>query len=217
MIIAVTGTGTDVGKTVTTAALAAFWAQRCPVTVVKPVQTGDDDDLAEVARMSGVSDTVRFARAPEPLAPVTAARRAGVELPPLDDVARRTRALDAPDSVVLVEGAGGLLVELGEGWTLADLAGRLGAPVVVATRTGLGSLNHLGLTLEALASRNLDCLGVVGSRVSPDPDLAERCTVAELREREDWLGELTDGAAQWPAAQLAAALDAERLLSRAAR
>ncbi|MDN6387180.1 MAG: dethiobiotin synthase [Corynebacterium sp.] len=165
MILLVTGTGTDVGKTVATAALAVNGqGTGRHVTVVKPVQTGEapgNGDLRTVTALTGITDTHCFTYCPEPLAPVAAARRAGVVLPGLQETARRILALDAPDRLVLVEGAGGVLVDLG-GFTVADLARRTGAPVVVVTTTGLGSRNHHDLTLEALAHRGVTCAGVIG-------------------------------------------------------
>lgn len=165
-VLVVTGTNTGVGKTIATAALACA-ARRAgvEVAVCKPVQTGTDDgddDLAEVARLSG---TLRLAggwRYPEPLAPVAAAQRAGMPLPTRDDLLAAVRAVDAPRRLTLVEGAGGLLVELGAGGvTLRDLAGDLAAPVLVVVAAGLGTLNHTALTLEALAGQGIPSAGLV--------------------------------------------------------
>ncbi|MDN5723647.1 MAG: dethiobiotin synthase [Corynebacterium sp.] len=146
MIVLVTGTGTDVGKTVATAALAACGESRGhDVALVKPVQTGESPgsgDLATITALTGIADTHCFATCPEPLVPVTAAQRAGVSLPSLEESVRRVRDLDGPGRLVLVEGAGGVLVQLGD-YTIADLAQALQAPVAVVTTTGLGSLNHL--------------------------------------------------------------------------
>ena len=64
------------------------------------------------------------------------------------------------------------MVELGEGWTIADLARELSAPLVVTTTTGLGSLNHALLTLEAIERRGVGCAGLIGGSVPADPDLA---------------------------------------------
>jgi hypothetical protein len=83
---------------------------------------------------------------------------------------------------VLVEGAGGLLVRFADdGWTLADLARALAAPVLVVTAAGLGTLNHTALTLEVLACRGLRLAGglVVGCWPAR-PDLAARCNVTDL-------------------------------------
>jgi dethiobiotin synthetase len=200
MIVLVTGTGTDVGKTVTTAALAAYGESRgYEVSLVKPVQTGEppgSGDLATITALTGITDTHCFATCPEPLAPVTAARRAGIALLGLEETVRRVRALDRPGRLVLVEGAGGVLVQLGD-YTIADLAVALQASVVVVTTTFLGSLNHLALTLEALANRDVRCLGAIGGSVPPSPDLATCCTLDVLRTGElgvPWLGELPAGA-----------------------
>ncbi len=77
-------------------------------------------------------------------------------------------------SLTLVEGAGGLLVELGdEGVTLRDVAVDLAAPVLVVVAAGLGTLNHTALTLEALASQRIPCAGLVIGAWPADPGVAE--------------------------------------------
>ncbi|MCK7674594.1 dethiobiotin synthase [Corynebacterium pygosceleis] len=183
----ITGTNTDVGKTIATAALAVrLCTEGRAVTVVKPAQTGEPEgagDLATVRGFAGAAvGTVEFARYPEPLAPNLSARRAG--LPQLDLAAtvRRIRALDAPGRTVLVEGAGGLLVRIADDWTIADLAGQLGAPVTVVTSLGLGSLNAAELTVEAARRRGLTVTGLIGGSLSRDPDLATGLNLAELPE-----------------------------------
>ncbi|WP_144206981.1 dethiobiotin synthase [Mycobacterium tilburgii] len=165
-VLAVTGTGTGVGKTVAVAALACL-ARLAGIDVVvcKPVQTGTDcgdDDLAEVTRLSGVTRTAGLARYPQPLAPVAAAEQAGAALPTRDDVVRLIRDLDLPGRLIVVEGAGGLLVELGAaGVTLRDLAVDLGAAVLVTVTAELGTLNHTALTLESIAGQHIPCAGLV--------------------------------------------------------
>ena len=188
-MIVVTGTDTGVGKTIVSAALATLAQER--VAYVKPAQTGADDDAATVARLAGVETHV-LARYPEPLAPATAARRAG--LPPITPaaVADYVRGLDA--ELVLIEGAGGLLVRFDDdGGTLADVAALLDAPVVVVARAGLGTLNHTALTLEALDARGLECLGVVVGSWPREPDLAARCNVEDLGPV---LGRIPEGAGE---------------------
>jgi dethiobiotin synthetase len=183
--IVVAGTDTEVGKTVVTAALAASARTRGElVAVVKPVQTGVRDgepaDLDEVRRLAAVNDLHEFARFREPLAPATAARRAGVTPPTVAELARRIRAL-ADRDLVLIEGSGGLLVRFdGVGATLADLALLLVAPVVVVARAGLGTLNQTALTCEALRRRGIRCLGVVIGAWPARPDLAAQCNVEDL-------------------------------------
>ena len=183
----VTGTGTGVGKTVVTAALAALAlsrGQRC--TVLKPGQTGIPDDapgdLADVVRLAGDDvRTVELVRYPDPLSPAAAARRSG--RPPVDPAAVVQAVLEAEKDtdLVLVEGAGGLLVRYDDdGYTMADLARTLRLQVVVVTEPGLGTLNATALTLEAMAHRGLDLAGLVIGAWPQDPDLASRSNVADL-------------------------------------
>ena len=125
-IVAVTGTDTGVGKTVVTAALACAAKSRGSVAVYKPVQTGTslgDSDIDEVRRLSGVEVALTGSEQPEPLAPTTAARRAGGSLPLLDAHVETVRRLADSHETVLIEGAGGVLVALtDEGLGIAELA-----------------------------------------------------------------------------------------------
>lgn len=176
--LVVTGTDTGVGKTVTTAALAcAARLAGLDVAVSKPVQTGTvdgDNDLGEVNRLSGVGNLHGGWRYPEPLAPVAAAQRAGLPLPTRTELADAVRAAEVPDGLTLVEGAGGLLVELGaDGVTLRDLAVDLSAAVLVVVSPGLGTLNHTALTLEALAGQGITSAGLVIGAWPDHPGVAE--------------------------------------------
>jgi dethiobiotin synthetase len=185
-LLIVSGTGTDVGKTITTAAVAALARDRGQrVAVVKPVQTGEPPggagDLATVAALTGLDDLHELARYPDPLSPEAAARTAGQ--PPLDlrQAADHVAALAEDRDLVLVEGAGGLLVRYDAGGaTIADLAAMLDAPVLVVVAAGLGTLNHTALTLEALATRKLACAGVVVGSWPDRPGLAEQCNLDDL-------------------------------------
>ena len=186
-VLVVTGTGTGVGKTVVTAAIAALArAAGRHVAVVKPAQTGvpgDIPDVDTVTRLSGVTDTHELARFPDPLSPEAAARVAA--LPPLDVAAAvdYVAKLAAERDLVLVEGAGGLLVRYDPaGSTLADLAVALSAPVLVVAAAGLGTLNHTALTVEALTARGLACAGVV---VGSWPVAGAGPAGAGLAEREN--------------------------------
>lgn len=160
--VIVTGTDTGVGKTVTTAALAVhLMAKGRTVEVVKIAQTGEDDDASTVHRLSGAPASC-LARYPDPLAPFAAARRAEAPLLRLGEVV--DAVVDRTADVVLLEGAGGLLVPMGEGgWTVRDLAVELGCPAVVVARAGLGTLNHTALTLEALSRRGVEAAVVIGA------------------------------------------------------
>lgn len=185
-VLVVTGTCTGVGKTIVTAALAALAAARgSSVAVVKPVQTGvapgEPGDLDVVGRLAGVDDLHEFARFPDALSPAAAARRSGLPPVALSEVAGRIRELAETRRLVLVEGAGGLLVRYDEeGTTVADLARWLGAPALVATRPDLGTLNHTALTLEAMAHRGVQLAGVVIGAWPDEPDLAMRSNVPDL-------------------------------------
>lgn len=177
-VLFVTGTGTGVGKTVVTAALACH-ARRAgiEVAVCKPVQTGidaGDDDLAEVARLSGVTELAGCARYRRSLAPAAAAEAAGTALPTREQLLRAIDDLDRPGRLTLVEGAGGLLVELAAaGVTLRDLAVDAGAAALVAVDAGLGTLNHTALTLEALGAKGVPCAGLVIGSWPRRPGAAE--------------------------------------------
>lgn len=180
-ILVVTGTDTGVGKTVTTAALAAaFIAGGARVHVDKPVQTGvledEPGDMGEIVRLAGLSvGTTEGIRVGEPMAPVPAAVIANRSLPRMAAQLERLHSLAAATDVLLVEGAGGLLVHLdAEGASIADLAAGLGAPLVVVVRAGLGTLNHTELTLEAIANRGLPVAGLVIGSWPADAGVIER-------------------------------------------
>ena len=188
-VLFVSGTGTGVGKTIVTAAVAALASaagQR--VAVVKLAQTGVHDgpgsdipDLETITRLSGVSDVYELARFPDPLSPEAAARVSG--LPPVDFARARAliEELHGAMDLVLIEGAGGLLVRYdSDGGTLADLAVTLDAPALIVTAAGLGTLNHTALTLEAAAARKLTTAGVVIGSWPRDPGLAERENLTDL-------------------------------------
>ena len=235
-ILVITGTGTEVGKTVTTAAVAACaLAAGRSVAVLKAAQTGvgpdEPGDAAEVARLAGAVTTAELARFPEPLAPGTAARRAGMAPVRPRDVAEAAAKLVAEHDLVLVEGAGGLLVRFDpEGGTLADAAELLKAPVLVVASAGLGTLNTTELTARELRSRRLDLAGIVIGSWPGSPDLASRCNVADLPEvaGAPLLGALPAGAASlapadfrtgapsWLAARLDGTWDAEAFRGREA-
>lgn len=184
-IMVVTGTSTDVGKTVAVAALAAAaQAAGLRVGVCKAAQTGvapgEPGDLDEVRRLAGEIPVREPARYPEPLAPETAAARAGMEPVTLDAIASATEELAAVTDLVLVEGAGGVLVRLGPDLTVLDVARRLGAEMLVVADPGLGTLNHTELTARAIAAAGVTLRGLVIGSWPDEPDLAMRCNLADL-------------------------------------
>ena len=187
--VLVTGTDTEVGKTVVTAAIAAAaQAAGLRVAVVKPGQTGtatgEPGDVDHVTRLAAPLTGRTLASFPDPLAPLAAARVA--ELEPLELYTPADAAREEADKhdLVLAEGAGGLLVPMGlrpsgEPWTVADLAVSLGAPAVVVARAGLGTLNHTALTLEALDRRAVPA-GVVIGAWPTEPELVHWSNLTDL-------------------------------------
>jgi dethiobiotin synthetase len=188
-VLVVTGTGTGIGKTVVTAAIAALaHARGETVAIVKPAQTGvhpgpgsDVPDTETIERLSGVADTHELARFPDPLSPEAAARVSGLPPADLTDAAEYIAKLAGSRDLVLVEGAGGLLVRYDSaGATLADLAAMCGAPVLLVVTAGLGTLNHTALSCEALAARQLELAGVAIGSWPRHPGLAERENLSDL-------------------------------------
>ncbi|MCP3734386.1 dethiobiotin synthase [Sphingomonas sp. RP10(2022)] len=150
--IVVTGTDTDVGKTVFAAGLAAALG----ATYWKPVQAGLDDGTdRDMVRRLGVSKVLPEAyRLATPCSPHRAAEIDGVTIDP------SRLALPVVDRPLVVEGAGGVLVPLADDLLYADMFARWGAPVVLVARTALGTINHSLLSIEGLRSRGVPILGV---------------------------------------------------------
>jgi dethiobiotin synthetase len=214
MVLCVTGTDTDVGKTMATACLAAAALSRgVRVAVYKPAQTGvgpgGAGDVGTVAGLLGhpgrltVAEGVRLGPA---MAPVDAALEAGGAaavdaLPGLEWHLERIAALAGDRDTVLVEGAGGLLVQLTpDGATIADIALGTGAPLAVITRPDLGTLNHTGLTLEAAARRGVRPGALIVGSWPVEPTGVHRANLGRLRDTAEdhgyaWGGALPEGLA----------------------
>ena len=168
----VTGTDTEVGKTVVAGGIAACLRHRgCNVGVFKPVATGctrrrgrlfsaDAEFLAHCADTSQSLDQITPIMFTQPLAPTVAAKRARKKLDL--DILRHAfqRAHDAHDFVV-VEGIGGLAVPLVDQYTVADFAAECGLPTIVVARAGLGTINHTHLTVAYAIQHSIRVLGVV--------------------------------------------------------
>jgi len=167
--IIVTGTDTDIGKTVFAAALtgalgADYW---------KPVQSGlaDGEDADTVARLTGITPLPSAYRLVTPCSPHRAAEIDGVTI---DDEALALPPIDGP---LVVEGAGGVFVPVRRDLLFADLFARWGAPVVLVARTQLGTINHSLLSIEALRSRGVPILGIAFVGTS-EPD--SEATIAAI-------------------------------------
>jgi dethiobiotin synthetase len=167
----ITGTDTGIGKTVFSAALAGALAAH----YWKPVQSGLEDgaDADTVARLSGLRrDHIlpEAYRLTQPLSPHRAAELDGVTIDP----ARLALPVQRP---LVIEGAGGALVPISRTMTYADVFGHWGLPVIVVARTGLGTINHSLLTIEALRARGITIHGLafVGA-ANPDNE----ATITEM-------------------------------------
>lgn len=198
--VLVTGTDTGVGKTIVAAAItSAAQAAGLRVAVIKPGQSGTAtgaSDVDLINQLAGPETAITLASYPAPLAPLAAARVAEMEPLELYAVADAVRAEADKHDLVLIEGAGGLLVPMGlrpsgEPWTVADLAVFLAAPAVVVARAGLGTLNHTALTLEALDRRGISA-GVVLGAWPAEPELVHWENLSDLLP--NLVGALPEGA-----------------------
>ena len=148
MSLVVSGTDTDVGKTVFAAGLCAFLGHR----YWKPVQAGEPGDRETAAELSGQETLPEAYRLKLPASPHLAAREEGIVLDPA--------ALAPPAGDLVIEGAGGLMVPLREDTLFIDVFARWKLPLVLCARTQLGTINHTLLSLEALRARAIPVLGV---------------------------------------------------------
>ncbi len=191
----ITGTDTEVGKTFVTAALAdAFRRRGMDVGVMKPVATGCleengaliSEDARILAAAGGVADSyenISPYRFKPSVAPLVALN--GIKEISLDRIERAFQDLSRRHEIVLVEGIGGLLVPLDKKSTVADLARRLDLPVLIVARSGLGTINHTLLTLQAARAAGLKVAGVILNGRSAAPSLSERTNPDVIRQFGD--------------------------------
>jgi dethiobiotin synthetase len=194
--IFVTGTDTEVGKTVLACAVAATLAaagQR--VRVFKPAVTGLDEQPVgqppdhELLRVAAGSyqdeDSVSPYRFGPAVSPHLAAERAQIRIEPLRLLTGCRRAAKGAD-VLVVEGVGGLMVPLAHDYLVRDLAAALGFPVLIAARPGLGTISHTMMTLECARAAGLYVRAVVLTPWPDEPGEVERSNMQTLAQ----LGEL---------------------------
>jgi dethiobiotin synthetase len=174
--VTVTGTDTDIGKTVFAAALAGalgahYW---------KPVQAGLDDgsDRERVARLSGLPEERLLPEAYRLLTPCSPHRAAEIDGVAIDPARLALPAVDGP---LVVEGAGGALVPLNDTLLYADMFARWQAPTVIVARTALGTINHSLLTIEALRTRNVPILGIAFIGDAVEDSEATICRIGKVR------------------------------------
>ena len=188
----VTGTGTGIGKTLVTAALAyQLRAQGRRARVLKPVVTGLDDtplgdsDPGVLLAAQGETPTpeslARVApfRYGAPLAPAMAAAREGRPLSPEAILTFCREAMAGPEDCLLIEGVGGLMVPMTERWTVADWLAALGVPALLVAGSYLGTLSHTLTALEVLARRAIPVQGIIISE-SEEPTVGLAETISAL-------------------------------------
>jgi len=184
--VLVTGTDTGVGKTVIAASLvSALRARGVRALGFKPAETGTNanapTDSELLARASGerVALASPLLQLSEPLAPAVAADRAGTVLNP-EDVESRIAQLRKAGYTLVIEGAGGVMVPVTWNYTVLDLAERCDLDAIVVARPGLGTLNHVALTVLMLQSRHIAVRGIVLNGRGATPDLAEATNPSTL-------------------------------------
>jgi dethiobiotin synthetase len=204
--IFVSGTDTGCGKTAVATSLARAARERgLRVRVLKPVETGCASEGGDLV----ASDALKLARAAKDTRPLERICPYRFRMAAAPEIAARAerKAIDperidaayqdaaARADLVLVEGAGGLLVPLAPGLDMAGLARRLGLPLLIVARAALGTLNHTKLSLEAARGRGLRVLGVLVSHTTPRLSAAERANLDLLLEQLSvpFLGELPFG------------------------
>ena len=191
--IFITGTDTGVGKTAVACGFARVFREAgLKVGVLKPVETGcrsesgnliPEDGLALI-EASGTDQSVESVvpyRLEAPLAPLEAARRQGVELE-LDRIFQILDGMTASYEIVLVEGAGGLMVPLREHFLFIDLIKASDLPALIVAANRLGVINHTLLTIEALRNRKIGILGVVLNQVTPERDSSRETNARAISE-----------------------------------
>ena len=188
----ITGTDTEVGKTVVAAGLAfAFRNAGLDVGVMKPAVTGCrsrrgklvSDDVEYLVGACGCEDE-REQVSPymlrEPLAPEVAAELEDIRID-VRKIIRAFRALSSRHELVIVEGAGGLFVPIKRKYFMIDLIAALSVPLIVVARPGLGTINHTLLTREVARARGLDVAGIIINDYAKKPSLAERTNPDVIR------------------------------------
>ncbi len=194
----VTSSGTEIGKTLVVSVLARALRRRAvPVHAIKPVITGFTPETAEMSDTARILDALDLAmtgkavakispwRFAAPLSPDMAAGREGRTLE-LDEIVAFCRGAAAADTVLLVEGIGGVMVPLNDRATVLDLMAALGFPAILVVGSYLGALSHSLTAASALAGRGVDLAAMVVSETDQSP--------VRLAETADVLGRFLDPA-----------------------
>ena len=183
----ITGTDTGVGKTIVAAGLVASLRHSgFDIGVMKPFETGfslrssDAVFLKKIAAVKDSLDSICPYRLKHPLSPFTTAKIENVSIR-FETITRAYEALLQNHQALLVEGAGGLLVPITREKMMADLALYLKLPVLIVSRTGLGTINHTLLSVEAARKRGVEVAGVIFNHVGSRRGLAEKTNPSVIR------------------------------------
>jgi dethiobiotin synthetase len=186
----VTGTDTDVGKTIISSGLAAVLKEKkVDVGVFKPLLSGIDreDPTSDTSLLKQLSQTslsyeeITPFQFKEPLAPYVAGKLEG-KIIGIEEVVDHWEKIREKHEFFIVEGAGGISVPLGEGFLVSDLIKVLQLPIVIVARPNLGTFNHIFLTVQYAKNMGLSIAGIVINGINESPDLAEK-TNPELIEQ----------------------------------
>ena len=154
--IIICGTDTDVGKTI----VSSFFVQGLKATYWKPIQSGteegtDTETVCKLLNLAPERHLLERYKFKAPVSPHWAAEKES------DFIEPNNLEIPELDKLIIIETAGGLMVPLNRNWLQIDQLKAWGAPIILVARTGLGTLNHTLLSLEALRNRNLNVLGIV--------------------------------------------------------
>jgi len=206
MNLFITGTDTNAGKTFVTALLTRALRGRGFETIaLKPLCSGErsDVEILQAASDHRLSlDETNPVWLKEPAAPLVAARLENRSIS-LDALVDWFRHLSLKHPSLLVEGAGGWLVPITPTETIADLAARLGLPVVLVVANRLGCINHTLLTLESIRARGLHCPGIILNTLSSTDDIATRTNREILEQNTPILLDVHPGQTEIPPPELA--------------
>jgi len=193
----ITGTDTDVGKTVVTACLSIlFKNQGMDVGVMKPIETGVDPEcssaansdakfLMEVSSSTDAEDEVCPYRLKTPASPYQSSQIASIQIQPAT-LLEKFKVLQSRHSTLLVEGVGGLMVPITKRYNVADLALEMALPLIIVSRLKIGTLNHTSLTINAARQHGLKIKGIIlNQQEKGDPDDVEKQQGKLIEELSD--------------------------------
>ncbi|MCK8827444.1 dethiobiotin synthase [Natroniella acetigena] len=205
----ITGTDTDIGKTIVTAGLVATLQQDYKTTVMKPVQSGaakkegkliapDIDFVKKMVDLEEDEQLVNPILLKEPLAPSLAAKLEEREVD-LEAIDQAYRSLQVENDLVVVEGAGGMIVPIRDDYLISDLIQRLDLPIIIVARPNLGTINHTCLTVEYAREQGIDIVGIiinglqeVGIAEKTNPRIIEELTGLPVLGVLPWIEELEE-------------------------